>query len=63
VNAVTEMLFKRYRSAKSYAEAPRRRIERDIHATGFFRRKARFAHRMGKGLVSDTGASATDVED
>jgi len=55
VNAVTEMLFKRYRSAKSYAEAPPSTLERDIHATGFFRAKARSLIGMGKGLVERHG--------
>src|SRR5262249_59469990 len=55
VNAVTESLFKRYPSAKSYAEASAPTLERDIHATGFFRAKARSLIGMGKGLVERHG--------
>jgi endonuclease III len=55
VNAVTETLFKRYPSAKSYAEASGPTLERDIHATGFFRAKARSLIGMGKGLVERHG--------
>jgi endonuclease III len=55
VNAVTETLFKRYPSAKSYAEASAPTLERDIHATGFFRAKARSLMGMGKGLVERHG--------
>ena len=55
VNAVTETLFKRYPSAKSYAEASAPTLERDIHATGFFRAKARSLIGMGKGLVERHG--------
>src|SRR5215475_15780151 len=51
VNAVTESLFERYPSAKSYAEASTPTLERDIHATGFFRAKARSLIGMGKDLV------------
>jgi endonuclease III len=55
VNAVTETLFKRYRSAKNYAEASASTLERDIHATGFFRAKARSLIGMGQGLVERHG--------
>ena len=55
VNAVTESLFKRYPSAESYAEASAPTLERDIHATGFFRAKARSLIGMGKGLVERHG--------
>lgn len=41
VNKVTQTLFKKYRSAKDYAEAPIEQIEEDIHSTGFYHNKAR----------------------
>jgi endonuclease III len=41
VNKVTQTLFKKYRSAKDYAEAPIIQIEEDIHSTGFYHNKAR----------------------
>jgi endonuclease-3 len=41
VNKVTQTLFRKYRSAKDYAEAPIIQIEEDIHSTGFYHNKAR----------------------
>ena len=41
VNIVTRDLFKRYRSAADYADAPLAELEQAIKTTGFFRNKAR----------------------
>lgn len=41
VNLVTPSLFKKYRSAKDYAEVNIQELERDIQSTGFYRNKAR----------------------
>ncbi|HEV2435588.1 MAG TPA: endonuclease III [Verrucomicrobiae bacterium] len=41
VNIVTPDLFKRYRSAADYANAPVAELEQAIKTTGFFRNKAR----------------------
>jgi len=41
VNEVTKTLFKKYRTAKDYAEADLAEMERDIHSTGFYRNKAK----------------------
>ncbi len=41
VNLVTERLFKKYKTAKDYADAKREELERDIRPTGLFRNKAR----------------------
>ena len=41
VNIVTQDLFKRYRSAADYADAPVAELEQAIKTTGFFRNKAR----------------------
>ncbi|HXJ82612.1 MAG TPA: endonuclease III, partial [Candidatus Methylomirabilis sp.] len=51
VNAVTETLFKRYRSARDYADSEPTALERDIHSTGFFKMKARALIGMGRALV------------
>lgn len=40
VNIVTKTLFKKYTSAKDWAEADIKQIESDIKSTGFFRNKA-----------------------
>ena len=41
VNMVTPALFKKYKTAKNYANAPQAELEKAIKSTGFFRNKAR----------------------
>jgi endonuclease-3 len=41
VNMVTPALFKKYRSAKSYADAPQAELENAIRSTGFYRNKTK----------------------
>jgi endonuclease-3 len=41
VNMVTPVLFKKYRTAKDYANAPAAELENAIKSTGFFRSKTR----------------------
>jgi len=41
VNRVTKRLFKRYRTARDFAQAPRLELELEIRSTGFFRNKAK----------------------
>ncbi len=41
VNQVTKGLFKKYRKAADYANAPPAELEEDIRPTGFFRNKAK----------------------
>ena len=41
VNRVTERLFQKYRRPEDYLAVPPEELERDIHATGFFRQKAK----------------------
>jgi endonuclease III len=41
VNIVTQTLFKKYKTAKEYAEVPITQLEEDIHSTGFYHNKAR----------------------
>lgn len=41
VNIVTEKLFKKYKSAKDYANANLKEFEKDIYSTGFYRNKAK----------------------
>ena len=41
VNIVTKDLFKKYRSAKDWAEAELKEIENDIRSTGFYRNKSK----------------------
>ncbi len=41
VNIVTQDLFKKYRSAKDYADANLEELEKDIFSTGFYKQKAK----------------------
>lgn len=41
VNIVTAPLFKKYRSAKDFAEADLKVLEQDVRSTGFYRNKAK----------------------
>jgi endonuclease III len=41
VNIVTQTLFKKYHSAKDYADADIKELEQDIHSTGFYHNKAK----------------------
>ena len=41
VNEVTPALFKKYKSAKDFANADKEELEEDIRSTGFFRQKAK----------------------
>jgi endonuclease-3 len=44
VNIVTADLFRKYRTCRDYLAVPRSELEQDIHATGFFRNKAKAIH-------------------
>src|SRR4026209_654092 len=44
VNMVTPALFKKYRTAKDYANAPQAEFESAIKSTGFFRSKTKSSH-------------------
>ncbi len=52
VNMVTEALFKKYRSARDYAQADLNELEEAIRPTGFFRNKARAIKELSGGLVT-----------
>ncbi len=51
VNLVTRALFRRYKTAEEYADAPTRELERAIYSTGFFRQKARAIRKAGRELI------------
>lgn len=53
VNIVTQSLFKKYRSARDYADAPEGELEKDIQSTGFFRNKAKSLRGMGRALAEN----------
>src|ERR1039457_7690033 len=51
VNLVTKELFKKYRSAKDFADAPLAEIEEAVKTTGFFRNKAKNIQACCRKLV------------
>jgi endonuclease III len=53
VNRVTAALFERYRRPEDYLAVPQEELERDIHATGFFRQKAKSLRGTMKMLLED----------
>jgi len=55
INKVTEELFKKYRTAADYAEAPIEQLEEDVKSSGFYRRKAQFIKEVTMGLVEEHG--------
>jgi len=55
VNMVTPALFKKYRTARAYAEASQEELEKEIQSTGFFRSKAKSLRAMAAGLVAKHG--------
>src|ERR1017187_5847635 len=55
VNLVTAELFKKYRTAKDFADAPLAEIEEAIKSTGFFRNKAKNIKACCTALVEKFG--------
>src|SRR5882762_9721407 len=63
VNIVTAELFKTYRSAADFANAPREAIEQAIKSTGFFRNKAKSIQACCKVLVEQHGGQVPGTLD
>ena len=55
VNQVTVDLFKRYHSAKEYAEADLAKLEEEIRPTGFYRNKAKSVQKCCQELMKRFG--------
>jgi endonuclease-3 len=53
VNRVTESLFRKYRKPEDYLSVPPEELERDIHATGFFRQKTKSLRGTMKLLLEE----------
>jgi len=53
VNEVTEVLFKKYKTAEDYAQADLEEMQEIIKPTGFYRNKAKFIKESAKKLVKD----------
>jgi len=61
VNQVTENLFKKYRTAKDYAEANRSEFEEDIRPTGFYRNKTKSVQKCCQELVTRYGGKVPET--
>jgi endonuclease-3 len=55
VNEVTETLYKKYTTPAAFANADPAELEQDIHATGFFRQKARSVIEASQDIVNVYG--------
>ncbi len=53
VNIVTKSLFKKYQTAKDYANANLAELEQDIRSTGFYRNKAKNIKKTAQLLVQE----------
>jgi endonuclease III len=53
VNEVTKALFRKYRRPEDYLAVPEEELQRDIHATGFFRQKTKAIRGLSQTLVDD----------
>jgi endonuclease-3 len=63
VNLVTAELFKKYRSAKDFADAPLAEIEEAVKTTGFFRNKAKNIKACCAALVEKFGGEVPRTMD
>lgn len=61
INKITVDLFKKYKTARDYADAPREEFENDIRSSGFFRRKADAIQTMAKTLVDEYDGKVPDT--
>ena len=55
VNEVTEVLFKKYKTAKDYAQADTQTLKREIHSIGFYNSKTKYLKGIGKRLLEAYG--------
>ncbi|HWD07480.1 MAG TPA: endonuclease III [Actinomycetota bacterium] len=55
VNKVTGKLFRKYATLEDYANADTAELENDIHATGFFRMKAKAIQGSARKILDDYG--------
>ena len=61
VNIVTRDLFQKYRSVEDFAKADQKELERDIHATGFYRNKAKNIISCCQDLMSRFGGQVPET--
>ena len=61
VNIVTKDLFKKYRKASDYANAPIGELEEAVRSTGFYRNKAKSIQGAAKALVANHKGKVPDT--
>ena len=61
VNIVTRDLFQKYRSVEDFAKADPKELEQDIHATGFYRNKAKNIISCCQDLMSRFGGQVPET--
>jgi len=61
VNMVTPALFKKYRRAKDYADAPQAEFENAIKSTGFFRNKTKSIRAAMRAIAEGHGGKVPDT--
>jgi endonuclease III len=63
VNQVTPALFRRYPTARAFAEADLAELEEMVKTTGFFRNKARALKSVGQALLAEHDGEVPDDMD
>jgi endonuclease-3 len=61
VNIVTRTLFKKYKTAKDYANVAQEELEKDIQSTGFYRNKAKSIRGMAAALLEKHGGRVPET--
>lgn len=61
VNMVTPVLFKKYKTAKAFAEAGQEELEKDIQSTGFYRNKAKSIRAASADIVAKHGGKVPET--
>jgi len=61
VNMVTPELFKKYRTAKDYANAPQAELENAIRSTGFYRNKTKSIRAAMRAIAEEHGGKVPNA--
>jgi len=61
VNMVTPALFKKYRTARDYADAPQAELENAIKSTGFYHNKAKSIRGAMRAIVEKHGGKVPET--
>lgn len=61
VNVVTAQLFKKYRSAKDWADISQEELEQDIHSCGFYRNKAKSIKKTCRAIIDKYDGKVPDT--